>query len=535
MIPINTNATTVRVYAGVPLTLGGEDKYYFASASALQTALGAYQVWEGNNFSYQRIKYSVPEGKASYTIILPVSVAGLNAGCVNYLSITQNGLTTYCFITDCEMEGSDSSHIEYTPDYFTTFINRTTLSGYVEREHSATDNPGGNVVPEPINPANFTIVRTKGLPNPLPTITSNPAGVGYLILASEPTSLISTIISVPGMKSSGTFGGEVLSMDYYFTPNAADAASKLVEIQKVYGSNGVYGVYMTDFSIEQQSTVPYNSTENFNNYDATYSSGIKNKKLLTSQFYYHSIWSRDGEQVMLKPELYGETITIEGMSTAGANAVTSWHILSPYAQYPGYSVGVSAKRALPMLYSQNDSAYTVLRSIAGGFINFGQQVFNSALEVGSTYAQRNYTANAQKAAKRGAIGGVAEAIESYGAIGFDALRAWNQNPVGMAGNSPGGYSKMFLTLGGVATFGLPEDIKTSVDDYFSAYGYQTNAAKNNISFNSRPSWNYIKMGNAVIKGIMPDMARETILDYFKSGVRLWHVSDIGNYTLANEV
>ena len=202
MIPINTNATTVRVYAGVPLTLGGEDKYYFASASALQTALGTYQVWVGNNLSYQRIKYSVPEGKASYTIILPVSVADLNAGCVNYLSITQNGLTTYCFITDCEMEGSDSSHIEYTPDYFTTFINRVTLSGFVEREHSATDVPGGNVIPEPINPGNFTIVRTEGLPNPLPTITSNPAGVGYLILASEPTSLISSIITVPGMNSS---------------------------------------------------------------------------------------------------------------------------------------------------------------------------------------------------------------------------------------------------------------------------------------------------------------------------------------------
>ena len=534
MIPINTNATTVRVYAGVPLTLGGEDKYYFASASALQTALSAYQVWEGNNLSYQRIKYSVPEGKASYTIILPVSVAGLNAGCVNYLSITQNSLTTYCFITDCEMEGSDSSHIEYTPDYFTTFINRATLSGFVEREHSATDNIGANVIPEPINPGNFTIVREVGLPNPLPTITNNPAGVGYLILASEPTSLISSVISVPGMSSSGTFGGEMLSMDYYYTSNATDAAAKLVDIQKVYGSSGVYGVYMTDFSIGAQSTVPYNSTENFNNYDTTYSAGIKNKKLLTSQFYYHSLWSRDGDQVMLKPELYDDTITIEGMSTAGANAVTAWHIISPYSQYPEYSVGVSAKRSLPMLYSQNDSAYTVLQSIISGFINFGQQVFNSALDVGGTYAQKTYTASAQKLAKRGAISGAAEAIESYGAIGFNALRTWNQNPVGMAGSRPGGYGKLFLILGGVATFGLPEDLKTSIDDYFSAYGYQTNAVKN-VSLNTRPSWNYIKMGDAVIKGVMPDMARETILEYFKSGVRLWHVSDIGNYTLANEV
>lgn len=526
MIPIITNATTIRVYAGVPLTLGGEDKYYFASADALQTALGAYQVWEGNNLSYQRIKYSVPEGKASYTIILPVSVAGLNAGCVNYLSITQNGLTTYCFITDCEMEGSDSSHIEYTPDYFTTFINLVSLSGYVEREHSATDAPGDNVIPEQISPGNFKVVRTEGLPNPLPPITSNPAGVGYLILASEPTSLISSVITVPEMNSGGTFGGEMLSMDYYFTTDAAAAASKLVAIQQAYGSSGVYGVYMTDFSIGTQSIAPYNSTNTFNNYDTGYSTGIKNKKLLTSQFYYHSLWSRDGEQVMLKPELYGDTITIEGISTAGANATTSWHILTSYAQYPGYSVGVSAKRTLPMLYSQNDSAYTVLQAIASGFINFGQQVFNSTLEVGGTYAQ--------KAAKRGAIGGVAEAIESYGAIGFDALRAWNQNPVGMSGHSPGGYSKLYLTLGGVASYGLPEDLKASIDDYFSAYGYQTNVVKS-VSLNSRPSWNYIKMGNAVIKGIMPDMARETILDYFKSGVRLWHVSDIGNYSLANEV
>lgn len=536
MIPINTNATTVRVYAGVPLTFGGEDKFYFNSKQALIEALSVYQVWEGANFSYQRIKYSVPEGKASYTIILPTSVLSLNNGCVNYLSINQDGFTTFCFITDCEMEGSDSCHIEYTPDYFTTFINLVSLSGYVEREHSATDKIGDNVIPEPINISKFIEVHQDSLPDPLPAIDPKlvllNGGISGLLLASEPTSLIATIIPVEGMKSKGFFGGEAISMQYYWSAIPGDFADQVALVNNAWGADGVYGVYALDFAIpDANSAKPYTAVSAPTIILNSYSEGIKNKKLLTSQFYYLSLWSRDGDQVTIKPECLKTGFTINAVSTAGPGAVTTWTVQNT-TQYPFGSVAVTAKRAYPLLWSKNDSANTVLRATAGGFINFGQQLVNSAIDIFGSSVQTNLTGKGNMATP--ALKGATGAVKSYTNIGFDMLRAWNQTASQMGGSISAGYCKLILPLGGLSYFGLPDDIKTAIDSYFSAYGYQTNTVKS-VSLNSRPSWNYIKMGDAVIKGIMPDMARETILAYFKSGVRLWHVSDIGNYSLANEV
>lgn len=77
---------------------------------------------------------------------------------------------------------------------------------------------------------------------------------------------------------------------------------------------------------------------------------------------------------------------------------------------------------------------------------------------------------------------------------------------------------------------LEEAIK--LDQFFDMYGYATNSVKI-PNEDSRESWNYVKTNNVIINGSMPaqDMAR--IKAMYNRGVRFWHTTDVGNYSLSN--
>lgn len=77
---------------------------------------------------------------------------------------------------------------------------------------------------------------------------------------------------------------------------------------------------------------------------------------------------------------------------------------------------------------------------------------------------------------------------------------------------------------------LEEAIK--LDQFFDMYGYATNSVKV-PNEDSRESWNYVKTDNVIINGSMPvqDMAR--IKAMYNKGVRFWHTTDVGNYSLSN--
>lgn len=77
---------------------------------------------------------------------------------------------------------------------------------------------------------------------------------------------------------------------------------------------------------------------------------------------------------------------------------------------------------------------------------------------------------------------------------------------------------------------LEEAIK--LDQFFDMYGYATNAVKV-PNEDSRESWNYVKTDNVIINGSMPVQDMATIKAMYNKGVRFWHTTDVGNYSLSN--
>ena len=79
---------------------------------------------------------------------------------------------------------------------------------------------------------------------------------------------------------------------------------------------------------------------------------------------------------------------------------------------------------------------------------------------------------------------------------------------------------------------LEEAVK--LDQFFDMYGYATNAVKV-PNEDSRESWNYVKTDNVIINGSMPVQDMAVIKAMYNSGVRFWHTTDVGNYSLSNAI
>ena len=78
----------------------------------------------------------------------------------------------------------------------------------------------------------------------------------------------------------------------------------------------------------------------------------------------------------------------------------------------------------------------------------------------------------------------------------------------------------------------PIEYIVKIDQFFDMYGYATNAVKV-PNEDSRESWNYVKTDNVIINGSMPVEHMANIKKMYNSGVRFWHTTDVGNYSLSN--
>ena len=72
------------------------------------------------------------------------------------------------------------------------------------------------------------------------------------------------------------------------------------------------------------------------------------------------------------------------------------------------------------------------------------------------------------------------------------------------------------------------------DNFFDMFGYQVDIVKA-PNRTGRRNWNYVKTANADMHGNVPaeDMARINAI--YNAGITFWHTSDIGNYSLPNDI
>lgn len=81
---------------------------------------------------------------------------------------------------------------------------------------------------------------------------------------------------------------------------------------------------------------------------------------------------------------------------------------------------------------------------------------------------------------------------------------------------------------------ITPEYQKKLSDFFHMFGYKKNEVKI-PNLHTRQSFNYVQTQNASITGNLNNQDLLMIKQVFNIGITLWHVDDIGNYLLANEV
>jgi hypothetical protein len=142
----------------------------------------------------------------------------------------------------------------------------------------------------------------------------------------------------------------------------------------------------------------------------------------------------------------------------------------------------------------------------------------------------------------GAIGGGMNVVSGLGntQLKLNAIQAKqddirNTPPtlVKMGNNTAFDYGNKYNGLYIIQKQIKPEYVK-KLSDYFNMFGYKKNEVKI-PNFHTRQSWNYVQTAACTITGNFANEDLVEIKQIFDNGITLWHVDDIGNYTLKNGV
>lgn len=127
----------------------------------------------------------------------------------------------------------------------------------------------------------------------------------------------------------------------------------------------------------------------------------------------------------------------------------------------------------------------------------------------------------------GTIGGIMGIANSaYSAMTTPSKVVGSPNKTLMLKYSIMGYSFYCMCI-------RPEYAK-KIDDFFTRFGYRVDELKV-PELTSRESFNYVKTKECDPSGNAPDEALRAVANMFNSGVTLWHVNDVGNTSLSNNI
>lgn len=81
---------------------------------------------------------------------------------------------------------------------------------------------------------------------------------------------------------------------------------------------------------------------------------------------------------------------------------------------------------------------------------------------------------------------------------------------------------------------IKDEYIKKLEHFFNMYGYKVNEVKL-PNFHTRTKWNYVQTSSCVILGDFNSEDLNEIKAVFDNGITFWHVEDVGNYSLENEV
>ncbi len=498
---------------------------------------------------YLVVRKTLPSGALQSSVKVNANIDSLY-GCnyMYYCNENHGQRVFYAFINDLIYINEGTTEIVFETDVYQTWrFDVELLDSFVSREHSKTDHIGDNLIAEPsMQPKDFVYEEVKNY------IYANDDGSGtsydkilgfdtwgYLVVTTDPRKE-GAERSGEDCLMSGIFQGL-----YFYVFYDVTALSKMIsDMNTAYGDETIMCITLIPSFCVQENGVgeggvltaseePVSKQISVDTVMYTkYGFTVKNRKLFTSQFFKLAVTPHDGTETEYGFELFDD-LYHPSFKIAGDISVNPTVTVFPL-DYMGVRENIDNSVQL---------------------FNFPQSSWSSdAFKLWLTKNQYTLlSGTALDVAK--IIGGIGTSIVSGGTASFVGgsiavsgatsiveriSNVMNASTIGS--NAHGGNPKSNLLTAlkkNKIDFYIKkvrDEYAKMVDDYFTMFGYQTNAVKV-PNTHSRPYFNYVETIDVNIAdktfGI-PNNDMETLKKMYNNGVTLWKpTATIGDYSVDN--
>ena len=554
--------STVWLYKGIRLDPNYENTYWFASKAAQKTAFDAYLAYTFTAQSYCRAT-----GNAIRVQRNPDDL--INCNYMAFRNTSFGDKIFYAFIDEVAYINNSTAEIRFTIDVLQTYFRDITfLPSYIEREHSATDNIGDNIVPEPSIGSPKLVINRKSAEDSgiTPLISNDLMKHNYLVIATNAKYFLSPDLLDNRTPLTVQFpmlpGGRILFFgDLVLVEcdniDSAEAANTLVTVLKrfveaqveYYDNKGkavIEDMYIvpkacatgltwyatTPANLYYNTMIPIHSgTAEINKVSVTDSLDElqyfpKNKKLYTAPFTFLRITTNSGSYIDYPYEMIdGDKANFkwEGSCLGG-----SGKIFGGISNYKSSTYNMVDKTLNLEFNSHIQQPINPDNSISylwqDKLTNFGLHLASTAISLPFQMYNANPDENSLNLPipkpnlhlSTGAMAGGQTSVTGcdttkiYGNSNFYAMQMC--------------YDKATLV---------------QYDNYFTRYGYAVNEVKvpNFIQGKGRQTFNYVKTNGAnIVSKDAPSDAIQKMKQIFDSGTTVWlSLTNVGNLGMSNNI
>ena len=520
--------STIKFLQNVPLDNTYDHTVLFTSAS--------HQADVFSTFGSTALTLSAQSYVREADGIIRVSLSTAQLYGCNYLMFKNTSFENkwfYAFITKIEYRNNGTSVVHFEIDVMQTWmLNFTVDPCFIEREHSTTDSPGDNLVPENLETGDYMLdgldrVITTTLNEFPPVAVVFACTFGYVSTATSPADMFP---DYKGGTNGGVYSG--LALHAFLTIESANTfIDKVVDAKKLSGIVTAFMMY-ADF-VHHDATATFtpsagSKTKTLYNAKPTtipnLPSGytIKNKKLLTYPYIFCYITDNQGNGTAFPFEYFGSTnvqVDLWGSFSPDPAVVLvpknykgitdgNWDEKMVLKGFPQVAFNVDAYKAW---IAQNGSAMAVSNMSAALSASVG-------VASGNPMAALGLVNNVMQSVQQMYIHQV-QPPQNYGNV--------SGNVMYQTGRLNFHYGKKFIR---------PE-FALIIDDYFNRFGYATHRVKTpNVftSFGNRPHWNYVQTKRCALSGNVPADDLHSIANIFDNGITFWkYIAEVGHYNLDN--
>lgn len=539
--------TTIKLIKNCPLDKTYTDTIFFNSvAEQTQFFITTLPGYTFQNNTYQRVNRGV----------LRIARNAESLYHCNYLAFQNASFGNkwfYAFINKIEYVNNITSEVTYEIDVMQTWhFQYTMMQCLVEREHSALDIFGNNLVPENLETGEYVCDNIQLHPSLVPL------KIVFWATFDEDYDTGGGSVFNQGR---ATYYSGLIPTDFELTPQGLEDAQAWLSHIRGYNIGGLVSACIVPSIVDNADLITTNNM-NINKPMTLYRSDgnpVKNNKCLTYPYNFLYVTNNQGKSAEYRYEFF---------NTPSYPNRCALHAFADYSTNPTAIL-------YPLYYKGIDENYDEKISLTGyPQIALNIDSFKAWLAQNASSAAINsmmfdlgnsgyLTANLQShiaAQTGGAVVGSMAGMESvFGGLALGAAFALAKQAVSgavhamMPPQSKGHQGSSVLQARGILNFSVMQkhitpEFVTIIDDYFNMYGYALHKVKT-PNRNVRPHWTYTKTiackidagyptdvtgsGVGVVDGLpADDMSKiEAIYD---NGIRFWNnPAEMGIYTYDN--